>query len=98
MKTATCRGCGKPIGFIKTVYGKTIPVDPDAFIYIPGHDGCDTFINADGTTERGWKAPYPAKDTKTGYISHFATCPEADSFRRPRKSDRRRAREAAQYG
>ena len=32
----------------------------------------------------------PQKATGIGYISHFATCPASDSFRKPRKSDRKK--------
>lgn len=84
-----CRGCGKEIAFIKTKNGKSIPVDPEARYFLPGQGGGYTYILMDGETMRGKpteESPYVPY--KIGYISHFATCPAADSFRKKQKSER----------
>lgn len=85
MSLASCKACGAPIGFIKTVFGKTVPVDAESKLYIPDPKGKDMFVLPDGTTERGWKVNVKGEATKIGYISHFATCPEADKFRKRTK-------------
>jgi len=82
LRTAACRGCGREIGFIKTVKGKTMPVDPEAVTFIP-EGGPNTYVMADGSIKRGRDVEYG--DTESGWIgyrSHFATCPAADRFRK----------------
>ncbi len=88
--TANCRACGAEIMFIKTTAGKTTPVDAKAVFYIPDPKGKNLYVLPDGTTERGWTVPVQGDAAKIGYVSHFATCPEADKFRKPRKSTRKR--------
>jgi len=85
-----CRACGAPIGFIKTKAGKTVPVDADGWTFLPEPNGKQMFVMPDGSTERGTAMNAEGPAVKVGYISHFATCPEADKFRKPRKSDRKK--------
>jgi len=59
MDTSPCRGCGQEIGWIETVKGASMPVDPEKVI----------IITKDGRSE-------------SGFVSHFATCPEAKRFRK----------------
>lgn len=82
-RTAPCRGCGKEIAFIKTVKGKTMPVDPDAVRFIPA-GGPNTYVMMDGSIQRGrgLKHDDDNEGSMIGYISHFATCPNADDFRK----------------
>ena len=80
-RTSRCRGCGAEIAFIKTVKGKTMPVNPESVYFIPA-GGPNTYVLADGTVKRGREPGFSEKGTEIGYISHFATCPEADSFRK----------------
>ena len=76
--------------------GKTIPVDAESSTYVmPDDDGDGTFVLLDGTVTRakeyGVACGYALlPGIRVGYKSHFATCPEADKFRKPRKSDRKR--------
>ena len=91
-RTTTCRGCGKPIAFIKSANGKSIPVDPEPICFMP-EEGLDKFVLMDGTVQRG-RALEEADKTAIGYRSHFATCPAADDFRRKKnKSERTRKHE-----
>ena len=88
-RTTTCRGCGKPIAFIKTINGKSIPVDPEPIIFIPELD-YDKFVLPDGTVQRGQAAEETLNtETQIGYRSHFATCPAADDFRRKKNKSER---------
>ena len=81
-RRAPCRGCGKEIAFIKTEKGKTMPVDPDPHTFVP-EDGLNTYVMENGEICRGRELDYgDMHGTRIGYISHFATCPAADKFRK----------------
>ena len=95
MRTAPCRGCGAEIGFIKTVAGKTMPVNAKA-VRFAKDGGKEVFVLENGTVVHGTSLTdsQAAPKEMTGYTSHFATCPAADSFRKPRKSDKKRKEES----
>lgn len=86
--TTPSRACSAPLRFIKTAAGKTMPVDADPKRFIVDPKGPALYVTEGGTTVRG----IPSEDAgaEVGYISHFATCPNADSFRKPRKSTRKK--------
>ena len=90
MRTAPCRGCGAEIGFIKTVAGKTIPVNPEEVAYEQKAGGSLKIVTPNGEVLSAERPADPQKATGIGYISHFATCPASDSFRKPRKSTRKK--------
>jgi len=54
-----CRGCGRPVYWIRTKNNKAMPVD----------------TRVDGGLE-------PMRDRDGRGLSHFATCPKADQFRK----------------
>lgn len=78
---STCRSCGAQIVWIKTTSGKSMPCNAGLIRFARG-GGPETFVTAEGKVERGKRDP--AGD-RAGYISHFATCPNADRHRRKRK-------------
>ena len=80
-KTVRCRRCQKEIAFIQTVKGKSMPVNPTSIYFVPA-GGPNTYVMLDGTVQRGREPQYADKNTQIGYISHFATCPDADKFRK----------------
>ena len=84
-RASACRGCGKEIGFIKMVNGKTQPVDPEPVWVRQVYKG-KPFIRKDGVYVYGEIAGDAEDDPDTNlieaYMSHFATCPEAESCRR----------------
>ena len=88
-----CRGCGAQIMFIKTAKGKTMPVDTNSVMFVPDLNGKNLYVRPDGDVLRGCEAREEDKDKHIGYISHFATCPKADDFRKtkPRKKERKEA-------
>ena len=94
MKTSYCRACGAEIGFIKTVAGKTMPVDVHGIYFVPDSLATEVFVMPDGNVKRGRRTTEDAspltEEPELGYVSHFATCPEADKFRKPRKSTRKK--------
>lgn len=83
---STCRSCGAAIVWIKTRSGKNMPCDPELISFKESREGGDLFITKDGNTVRGKRfdpiGAFPQKVLQTGYISHFATCPNADEHRR----------------
>lgn len=78
---ARCRSCGAEINFIAMNSGKLHPVDTVKHTMIKG-EGKETLITDDGEIIRGTFASYEEGANASGYISHFATCPYADKFRR----------------
>ena len=90
MNIVSCRACGAPIGFVKTIAGKTVPVDEKSVSFLPDPNGKELFVMIDGSTQRGARVEKETDSTHVGFISHFATCPEADKFRKARKSDRKK--------
>lgn len=91
-KTVPCKACGAPLRFIKTEKGKTMPVDADPVRFIPEVYGQDYYVTEDGLVLRGTKpSPLDLSDIHLGYISHFATCPAAERFRRQGKKARKEA-------
>lgn len=79
---ARCKGCGAEILWIKTAGGKSIPCDPALVRYkeAPGAKG--KIVTAGGTVVSA-ELNVPADEaTGIGHISHWATCPVANKFRR----------------
>lgn len=74
----TCRGCGRQILWTRTKGGKSMPCDPE-LIRFNVCGGNETFVTADGEVKRGMRR---RDGEREGYISHFATCPEGDRFRK----------------
>ena len=71
----TCRGCHKPILKILTINRRWGPFDP-----VPVKpDGKRMLIFPDGRTGR-----YHER-FELGHESHFATCPNADQFKRKKR-------------
>lgn len=74
---ATCKSCGAPVRWAKTIKGRPIPLDP-----IPAPNG-NVIISEEGTAlvyagPAGIAARY---QDEPRYLSHFATCPNADEHR-----------------
>ena len=62
-----CRSCGAQVTWAKTELGKSMPIERVAA------DGNLTFDAANGTVR---------SDPEGVWISHFATCAQADEWRR----------------
>ena len=85
-----CKGCGREIIFVRSVKGKMIPCDPGMITFYPDEkNGDQVYVDTEGRVVKG----YPKEDgsfcggfgdwaARHGYISHFATCPQAERFRR----------------
>lgn len=78
----TCRSCGSQIIWVKTKSGKNMPCNTSVVSYMKG--GPDKIVTPNGDVISGTVIhPEPGQDFDgCGYISHFATCPNADRHRR----------------
>ena len=74
MTKTECSGCGAEIKFVKSKAGKWLPIDAD----VVESDGT-MILYVDELT--GFKK-LPAG--RKGHLSHFASCPEANKFRKPK--------------
>lgn len=82
-----CRSCGADIDWIKTKEGKNMPVNVEYVNVHPnevgGEKGNTVIVTDEGEVVRGIQVGDAYED---GYLigrtSHFATCPEAEQFRR----------------
>lgn len=94
MKESTCRGCGAPIIWVRTVNRGRMPIDAEP-VWVKLVTGGDTFVRPDGSFVFGKKAG-DADDSDGTFVeaheSHFATCPYAGNFRQPRKPRERKNR------
>ena len=77
---SACKACGQIIYWATTTSGKHIPLErwPEEW------PGAGQFrLRADGTTLRAdYLDRADQKLGKSGHVSHFSKCPEADVFRR----------------
>lgn len=81
---ATCKKCFAEIKWITTAAGRYLPVDPGE---VSGVDlkEIDTLITPDGEILKGKNAV-----EGFGYIPHWATCPNAEEFKKDRNPNLRR--------
>lgn len=83
-KLATCKGCGAKILWVKTAEGNNMPCDPELISV----DDCDVgtvLVTVDGDVLKVTsQSVVSGEDCQPaeGYVSHFATCPEAEKFRK----------------
>jgi len=82
-----CKGCGKAIVWVVTQDNKPMPCDPSEIPVIPDTNGNIVAERADGWVFRGrtCSESYEEEAYEYAMISHFATCPDADRFRRSKK-------------
>lgn len=80
---ARCLSCGAPIMWIRTPKGSYIPVNEGLVPYVKAPGGKDSVVTQKGEVIR-CHIQEEADDNTTGYarVSHFATCPYADKYRR----------------
>lgn len=81
MNKATCRGCGARIVWIKTPAGKAMPCDPSPVYYKADPEGKDRIVTTRGEVV-ACTITTGADATDAGYRPHWATCPQADHFKR----------------
>lgn len=80
-----CKGCGRPIKWVKTPKGKSMPLDPDPvkMVMVRMVEKKDLKGNVVSVVETGFSID--------AYMPHWATCPKADKFKR-KKNDTAKSR------
>lgn len=81
-KTSICKGCGRLIRWIRTPAGKAMPCDPEPVLYWRAVDGGHKIVTPGGEVVTASLEGPLDRATGRGYISHFATCAQAETFRR----------------
>lgn len=81
-----CRICGHRILFIRMESGKLMPVNERLVNYKLEDKGNDRIVTPDGRVVACISGVDAREADGYGYISHFATCPEAKRYRRKRRS------------
>lgn len=76
-----CRSCGQPIVWVKLKSGKANPCDPQKHSICTRWGKEMTIVTEDGRVVSGTPVALENADA-TGYISHFATCPNASKWRK----------------
>ncbi len=82
MNVSNCGKCDAPMIWVRTRTGKHMPLDAD-----PTELGTFHIVEGPDAKLEGHhinRSPLGLADAGDRYTSHFATCPEAEHFRRPR--------------
>ena len=91
-RATRCKACGKPISFIKTLNGKSIPVDPEPITFLIAEE-YQKFVTEDGEVERGLEVEGNegggARPMMEGYRRHIDSCPEAHKLRKNKNKSER---------
>lgn len=77
-----CRSCGKRIRFIRMKSGKAMLVDDTIINYRIDPQGKERVVTPNGDVVACVTGIKADDATGFGYISHFATCPNAARHRR----------------
>lgn len=83
---AKCRSCGQPILWVQMASGRSMPLDPEPtetgtiIIHMGPAIGMEKGrVQTKEETEDRLRRKEPA--ARVAYVSHFATCPEAQTWR-----------------
>ena len=78
-----CRSCGQQVIWIKTVAGKNMPCNPALVTYKDQQGGKEKIVTPNGEVHSAEIVESGTSNaTGIGYISHFATCPNAARHRK----------------
>lgn len=84
---ATCKGCGAKIVWVKMPGGKSMPCDPDLIPYWERKGASGKVVTPNGEVISCVFDGDPQTATGVGYVSHWSTCPHAQSFRKGGQRD-----------
>ena len=86
MAAKYCRACGEPIVWIKTPKDKYLPCDPGLIPYVQEGGAKDSVVTEDGEVIRCRLDLQPGEfPTGLARLPHWATCPNADEFRKQKQ-------------
>jgi hypothetical protein len=81
-----CRSCGAAIIWVKTETGKAIPLDAEPTeggnIIINVLGGGIEVAHVETVTETKARFDCPIPAGRVAFVSHFATCPQANTWRK----------------
>jgi len=80
MRTTSCSACGAPIRWATTTKGRRMPIDPEP--HPEGNIRLQELDDGIAPIAHVLDALDASMTSEPLYRSHFATCPEADEFRR----------------
>lgn len=80
-KRSTCKKCGAAIIWIDTPRGKKMPADRQAVAYKANPKGKERVVNLRGEVI-ACDLTFPGAADGMARVPHWATCPNADEFRR----------------
>lgn len=78
---ATCKKCGASIVWIESPKHKWIPCDEWMIAYQEDRSGKDAIVTQNGEIIR-CRLAFDGPATGMGRLAHWATCPNADDFRK----------------
>ena len=82
MGKGTCHGCGAEIIWIKTESGKSMLCNVEPVTYWARSGAAGKVVTPNGEIISCDFEGDINKATGLGYVSHFSTCPQSESFRR----------------
>ena len=80
-----CKSCGASIVFVRTNKGTSIPCNAEEVPYWQKKGGKHKIVTPNGEVLSAELEGVTGMETGLGYITHFATCPDADKFRKKAK-------------
>lgn len=86
MSTIRCRACGKPIIYMKTQAGKSMPCDAELVPYWGSETGTKRVLNHSGELVRCELAGNHDDVTGVGRTPHWGTCTSPNQFRKRGKT------------
>lgn len=79
---AKCKSCGATIIWVGMQSGKSMPCDARQVAYWEDKKGEATIITPNGETVRATLQAQRTPPTGVGFIPHWATCPQAQNFKK----------------
>lgn len=77
-----CNSCGAPLIWIKTSRGKNMPCNAEPVVYWQKTNAPGRIVTKNGMILSCEFTGELGKATGIGYVSHWATCPDAGRFRK----------------
>ena len=87
LRVTRCKSCGAEIVFIGTGNGNSIPCNAEVLPYWQTKGGKHKIVTPNGEVLSAELEGIPGMETGLGYITHFATCPDAEKFRKKGKKE-----------